>query len=510
VLKKPLFAVALLILVLGIAAVVSVRLLLAPERVRAMVEAQASAALGQRVRVASAAARVWPEIGLELRDILIEGTATRLGSVSVATGLRPLFSRRVEDARVTMSDGTIEMPWLLALLASLSDAPQPPPGSRPPLTIVSVRAIELRGITLAAGRHRARIDADGVLQEDQLEVARLDATAEGTSLTASGTFTSISRAVGTFAIEAETLDLDALLALASAATPAQARRTSPAAPSRAGGDTLSIAATVKARSGRLASLAFRDLSTTISVTPSAVRLQPLALRAFDGGFTGRVLVNTGRDVPEIFVAGDATGVDVAALAALAGSPGTISGRLSGRAALACPCADLSQALPTLKGDGRFEIADGAIPGLQIVRTIVLAFGRPEGQAPAGSGERFSKLSAAFTLAGGTLATRDLVFVSRDFDMQGQGTAGVTSGALDFETNVVLSRELSKQAGRDFYRYAREGDRIIVPATISGTIASPRVFIDLSQAVGRALKNELERRGKSLLDRLKGRIRVPRQ
>jgi len=217
VLKKSLLAVALLILVLGIAAVVSVRLLLAPERVRAMVEAQASAALGQRVRVASAAARVWPEIGLELRDILIEGTATRLGSVSVATGLRPLFSRRVEDARVTMSDGTIEMPWLLALLASLSDAPQPPPGSRPPLTIVSVRAIELRGITLAAGRHRARIDADGVLQEDQLEVARLDATAEGTSLTASGTFTSISRAVGTFAIEAETLDLDALLALARSA-----------------------------------------------------------------------------------------------------------------------------------------------------------------------------------------------------------------------------------------------------------------------------------------------------
>ncbi len=66
---------------------------------------------------------------------------------------------------------------------------------------------------------------------------------------------------------------------------------------------------------------------------------------------------------------------------------------------------------------------------------------------------------------------------------------------------MLSRKLSQQAGRDLYRYARQGDRIILPATLSGTVASPRVFIDLEQALGRALKNELEQRGRSLLDRL---------
>jgi len=169
--------------------------------------------------------------------------------------------------------------------------------------------------------------------------------------------------------------------------------------------------------------------------------------------------------------------------------------------VACACVDLAAALSGMKGEGRFEIVDGAIPGLHMVRTIVLAFGRPVAEAPVESGERFSRLAATFTMGGGTIATRDLALASRDFDMRGKGTVSATSGVVSFEADVLLSRELSQQAGRDLYRYARQGDRIILPATISGTVASPRVFIDLSQALGRALKNELEQRGRSLLDRL---------
>jgi hypothetical protein len=86
-------------------------------------------------------------------------------------------------------------------------------------------------------------------------------------------------------------------------------------------------------------------------------------------------------------------------------------------------------------------------------------------------------------------------------MRGGGTISVTTGAVDFKADVVLSRELSKQAGRDLVRYAHEGDRVILPATLSGTVASPHVFVNMEEAVGRALKNELERRGRSLLDRL---------
>jgi uncharacterized protein involved in outer membrane biogenesis len=309
--------------------------------------------------------------------------------------------------------------------------------------------------------------------------------------------TSVSGVTGLFGVEADTLNLDALLALATAAAPPQQPRRTP----RQAGSAFSIDAAVKARSGRGAAIAFKDLSTHMRVTPTAIHLAPVSLEAFDGRFTGRMTVNTQGQVPETDVVGDVSAIDVSALSAFAGSPGAISGRLAGHARVTCACVDLQTVRARMQGTGRFEVVNGQIPGLHLVRAVVLAFGRPASDAPASPGERFSRIAAAFTLGGGSIATQDLALASPDFDLHGDGTLSTIDGAIDVKTDVVLSPELSRQAGTDLVRYAREGDRVILPATISGTVASPRVFINLQAAVGRALKNELERRGRSLLDRL---------
>lgn len=500
-LKKIAIALALILVVLVASAWVAVSVLLGPERVRAAVEAQASAAFGQQVRIESASARIFPVVGLDLQDVTISNTPTRLETVALETGLRPLFSRRVENARVTVSQGRIEIPWLIALLSSLAHAPPPPSGSGSGFTVVSVRTIELRDVVLTAGAHELRVDADGLYQEDRLEVTRLDARGAATTLTGRGTLASVSRAAGKFKIDADTLDLDALLALASAATPAGNSRRGAG---RRGSDSsagLSIEADVRAKSGRAAGFGFTNLSTSIRVTPLDVRLEPLRLNAFQGQFNGRATVNTSGTVPQIGVTGDLAEMRVGEIAAFAGSPGTISGTLMARAAMTCACGDLPTALRAMRGNGRFEILNGQIPGLHLVREVVLAFGRPAGDAPQSSGERFSKIAGTFTMANGVIATDDLTFAASDFNMRGRGTVSAANGAVSVRADVVLSPELSKQAGRDLVRYAHEGDRVILPATLSGTIASPRVFIDMEQALGRALKNELERRGRSLLDRL---------
>jgi hypothetical protein len=78
-------------------------------------------------------------------------------------------------------------------------------------------------------------------------------------------------------------------------------------------------------------------------------------------------------------------------------------------------------------------------------------------------------------------------------------------AIAFRTNLVLSRELSAQAGRDLYRLAREGDRVVLPATIGGTTTAPTVFIDVQAALQRALRNKAQDELKGLLDRFRGRI-----
>lgn len=167
-------------------------------------------------------------------------------------------------------------------------------------------------------------------------------------------------------------------------------------------------------------------------------------------------VNTQGDVPQTDVVGDVSGIDVSALSAFALSPGAISGRLAGQARVTCACVDLQAVRSRMQGAGRFEVENGEIPGLHLVRAVVLAFGRSASDAPASPGERFSRIGATFALGGGSIATRDLALASPDFDLRGDGTLSTIDGAIDFETDVVLSPELSRQAGTDLVRYAHEG------------------------------------------------------
>ena len=169
--------------------------------------------------------------------------------------------------------------------------------------------------------------------------------------------------------------------------------------------------------------------------------------------------------------------------------------------LAASGLDPQAALERARGTARIVVTDGRVPNLDLVRKVVLAFGRPTGERPGGSGEVFSRLAATLNVGGRALSTSDLTFVSRDVDMTGEGTLSLATQALDFRTNIVLSPELSAQAGRDLYRVAHEGDRVVLPARITGTVAAPTVFVDVEAALKRAIRNRAQDEIKSLFERL---------
>jgi hypothetical protein len=86
-------------------------------------------------------------------------------------------------------------------------------------------------------------------------------------------------------------------------------------------------------------------------------------------------------------------------------------------------------------------------------------------------------------------------------MGGRASLAVPNGAVDAHVDVVLSRELTAQAGTDLRRYAASDGRVIVPAQISGTLNQPTVTVDVAAAMRRALENELKRRTRGWLDDL---------
>jgi hypothetical protein len=109
------------------------------------------------------------------------------------------------------------------------------------------------------------------------------------------------------------------------------------------------------------------------------------------------------------------------------------------------------------------------------------------------------MDASFSLASQVLRAEPFAMRSRDADIVGAVTLNLESEALDGALDLSLSEELSKQAGTDLVRYTREGNRVVLPARIGGTMSAPRLTIDAAAAAKRGLRNEVERRLKGLLD-----------
>jgi uncharacterized protein involved in outer membrane biogenesis len=507
---KRLIVAAAVVAVVGIGAYLFVKGVLASDLVRSTLERQLSERLGQPVRIGSASAAVFPRIALDLHDITIAGgQGIAIENIRIVTGLRGLLSRTVSDAEVLVRGARVPLPLPSftgprqperqerQAPAAPSDAPGAESGG---LTIASIRVIALRNVTLSAGAAQIVVDADSSIDGDRLAIPRLSARAATTRIEAEGALTSMARSEGRLAARADPLDLDELLAFASAATAGPAAGKGAARPGGEGAGPMRIAIELTAPAGSFTTYTFSDLSTRMELTADRVTLDPLSVKTFGGTFQGRLEADTGRSEPQLSLNGRLGGLDVPALLRASGSAGGITGQLSGSVALNA-AAGAASIVDTARGSIDVAVTDGNIPGLDMVRTLVLAFGKPSGAPPEGSGTAFSRIGGRFALGKGTLSSESIALASRDFDMAASGSLRLATGAVNARADVVLSKELTGQAGTDLRRYAQEDGRVVVPAAIGGTLQNPRVTPDIAAATRRAVGNELKRRVKSFVDDL---------
>jgi hypothetical protein len=424
---------------------------LGSDLVRTTLERQLAERLGQPVHIASASTALFPKVGVDLHDVAIGEPATvTLGRVEVHTGLGALFSREIAHAEVVLANGRIPFP----LPFPLGSSPAASSGrGGAGLTITSIDRIALRNITLATALPPVTIDLDAALHGDRLDIESMTATSGDTRLEASGALTNLSELKGQLAVKGD----------------------------------LHAAGTVA-----------KDLSATAAISPDGVVLSPLSFAMFGGGYKGRLAAALRSGTPRLDVDGNVAGVDVPQLMALTGSAGAITGTLSGHVAVVATGSDGAALLRSAHGDITALITDGTLPHLDLVRAVVLAFGKPSGAPPEGSGAAFTRLGGPLRLANQVVTSDRLALESRDLDMRMKGSLHLGTGAVAADGDVVLSRELTAQAGTDLRRYAQQDGRVIVPVTVSGTLSSPTVFVDIAAAAKRAIGNELKRKVNDLL------------
>ncbi len=490
-LRRVVIGIVALLVVAGAAIAALVYWLLAGDGTRLTLERQATAFLGQPVHIETARAQVLPRIGIRLRNVRVgEPARVTLADVDVSASLRALLSRRLDEADIHIANSRIEMPLPFEIPTAREPATD---ASTPALEVVSIRSIALDKVVIASRGREISLSADSALTASRLAVSNLTASSRNTTIAAKGVVRLEPNVDAQLEVTADRLDLDDLMALADAFSPRDGAR-----PSRAASPSGRIVARVSADSVTAAGLTVPQFFATVRVQGDRVSLSPMRFVLFGGRYEGDLDVGL-REVASLALTSRVRDVDVAQLAAFGGTPDTITGKLSGNGSFSGRGADFSAMLASARGTGTVSIVNGTIRRLNLVRTVVLFFGKPAPETPSAT-DTFTRMDARFSLANQVLDAPALSLQSRDADIVAQGSLSLRTDALDGHADLSLSEELSTQAGADLYRYTREGNRIVLPATLRGTLDAPRLSIDAAAAIKRGLRNEVRERLKGLLDR----------
>lgn len=485
-----LFVLAAVVAIVAVAAGV-LYTFLSNDGIRVALEQQATAWLGQPVKIASLGAQFWPRPGVTLQQVTVgEPARLTLAEVSVSTELSALLRRRVADGAVRIRNTRLELPLPFEIPTSAAAGS----GEPPTFAIESINAIGLDNVRIVSRGRELVLSGDSSFDGTRLTIRRATVESGKTSISAEGLVTLEPRVDATLKASANRLDVDELLALADAFGPAPAA----AAARGKAGPPPRIAARISAESASAGGVEVRQFASDVLVDGDAVSMSPLTFQLFGGRYQGSLSARLGNTL-NATLRSRLQDLDVAQLAEFGNAKDTISGTLSGAGTFSGSGRDFAAVLANARGNGTAKIANGTMRRLGLVRTIVVFFGKPAADAP-GASDAFDSIDLQFALQNQVFRAEALSLHSRDVDLVGSGTLATASKALAGKFDISLSEALSAQAGNDLQRFTREGNRVVLPANLAGTLESPRVTIDAAAAMKRGLRNEVGNRLKGLLDR----------
>jgi uncharacterized protein involved in outer membrane biogenesis len=512
-LKKTLIGVLVAVLVVAVGLFLWARSVFTQDTVRAALAMQLSESIGQPVTVGSIGAAIYPRVTVNLSEVTIgQPPRIQVQRLQVGTDFRALFSRRIEHGSVRLTGARVELPLPALPGAPSSGSASSEPSAGSPVEIVSIDEIVLRDVEIKSGSRTLRGDIEMVPQGNGVTLKRITLAAEDATIDITGRITDLAGPVGELTVTAGALNFDRLLAFVSdfvGSAGLDATETGSTRQSGMGGKVpaMNIAVSLNADRATMGTLALAKLSGRALVTSDAMTLEPVSFGLFGGKYDGSLRLSL-ESSPQFRLNAALSGLDMAAAMKFAGSPDTITGRLSGKVSLSGRGLDAASALNSARGTARVDITKGTVKNLGLVRTIVTSTsGRSGASAKSASrprDESFERLGATLALSNGSASTQDLRFESPDVLLAATGGLRLDGSAINLAGQVQLSDELSQEAGRDLVRYTQEQGRVTLPATITGSADNPQVRIDLAKAATRVITNKAtEEAGKIIKRNLGG-------
>lgn len=527
--------VALLVLTLAAAGLVTLRATLDPEVVRRAAETRLSALLGQPVSIGGVHVSLLPVPALIGTQVLVgperEAPDLALRRIRIVPRLGSLFRRSYVIREITLEGLTVRV--VREPLGRWKFPPvMPVPGGDEASQVV-IERVRLRGGRVRVWQFSPR---DGMHETSSIDDVEGEAVADAAGLRISP----IRGRVGGAAIAGEAVldaqaarldfsmadikdgDLGAVLGLAAADPPASLRLTKPAAASmsiRIDRQRFRLSGTGSLRAPETAveSVRLHGLEAPIKTDGVKLTFDPTTFTMYGGTHRGSVTIDLSKTPARWSLDGRVSGVDVSDfLRDFTGRDQRLDGTASAAPALR---GSVGEPIPqTLDGRMQVDVVNGVIREFPLLIAINRALGLAEGDARDTRFERLSatlmfeprvfmssggrSLSAAEAFAPGYATTDDLVLQARDARVEAAGRLGFDR-SLDLAGQAVLSPEKTASAIRSVRELSglrNDRGELELPLTITGTVDNPSIRIDLKTVVGRSIKEELRRRLRGLFRR----------
>ena len=231
---------------------------------------------------------------------------------------------------------------------------------------------------------------------------------------------------------------------------------------------------------KVANVKVDQLRLDVQAHQGIVNIGPLSAKLYQGSTSGSISVNA-QATPSIAIKQSLTGIDIAALGKDAANFDTLEGKGNVSVNLTMQGNKVSEMKRALNGTATLNLADGAIKGINIAKTIRDAkamLGAKSQTESANKNEKtdFSELKASFKISNGVAHNDDLFMKSPLLRLSGAGDINIATDSIDYLTKATLAKTLEGQGGADTV------GGVTVPVRVSGPFVDLKYSLDFGSMV----------------------------
>ncbi|ACJ29484.1 AsmA [Shewanella piezotolerans WP3] len=260
---------------------------------------------------------------------------------------------------------------------------------------------------------------------------------------------------------------------------------------------------VKVKSVKVANMKTQDWVFKMTMNQGVANMSQLSAALYGGTIKASAKLDGRSKVAKYEFDKRLKGIDIRALLIDAAEvdmlDGTANFNVAGKGSSLLP----DNLKKNLLANGKFEIADGAIHGVNIPQMIRDAKAKLGGDmSSSGTREQktdFTSMTGSFKVAKGVVTNPDLNMASPLIRLTGSGTANVINEALNYKLTTSVVGSLEGQGGSE--RDALYG--VEIPFAISGTMSEPKFALDTKALLDSKLKDETNKLKDSLFKKFGG-------